>query len=264
MNKGMQPVSPVRQPPIDRVPRRELELMHDAAAQVLHCQSALAAEGRSVVSEVLSGSDSFEEWGHYPAGDIYDATTGAQYYYHAHAAGEREEGEHGHFHLFVRPPTAGLMLEPDGRFASAGVCGQNGPIAHLIAVSTDAYGRPFRLFTTNRWVTDETWYSAGDIVQLIDHFRISRSQPSVNLNIWLGALVRLFKPLIEHLLLERDRVIESHLAARDLTRKHEDLLEDRSLQNLSEARIDILEQIQEIERALGIDQESAPENRSLF
>lgn len=36
---------------------------------------------------------------HYPKGDVYDAETASQYYYHAHRP---EAGEHSHFHTFIR------------------------------------------------------------------------------------------------------------------------------------------------------------------
>ena len=39
----------------------------------------------------------------YHAGDVYDAETHAQFFYHAHPAEQRRSGEHGHFHCFLRP-----------------------------------------------------------------------------------------------------------------------------------------------------------------
>ncbi len=61
---------------------------------------------------MLSGADVVEEWAHFPPGDVIDAFTQSQYYYHAHAAEERVAGEHGHFHTFVRPKKLDPTLTP--------------------------------------------------------------------------------------------------------------------------------------------------------
>ncbi len=235
---------------LEALPRDELEAMHDAAATVIDCQAALAQAGSSPVAEVLRGAPDFEEWGHYPDGDVQDQATGAQYYYHAHAARERANGEHGHFHLFVRPPLAGLSPAPDPRFPSGDAHAPEDRISHLVALSMDGYGRPLRFFTTNRWVCDDTWYPAGTVIGLLDRFSVTGDAPSPELNRWLAAMVRLFKPQIAALLRERDRAIERALTDRAAD---DDVLEDRSLQNLSEAPVDLLVQIRSIEDALGID-----------
>src|SRR3546814_14192456 len=57
----------------------------------------------NLVGELLKNNGTFYEWDHYPPGDVYDHETHGQYYYHAHAADQRFDGEHGHFHTFVRP-----------------------------------------------------------------------------------------------------------------------------------------------------------------
>jgi len=76
-----------------------------------------------------------------------------------------------------------------------------------VAIAVDRAGEPIRLFTTNRWVTGETWYRADDVIGMLDRFRIVAGEPSVLLNRWLEAMVRLFQPEIAVLLRNRDRAI---------------------------------------------------------
>src|SRR3546814_8629858 len=80
--------------------RVRLQGMLTAGLEVLRIQQALAARRSNLVAELLHGEDEFFERRHYPAGDIYDPETGAQYYYHAHRSDPRE---HGPLHIFQRP-----------------------------------------------------------------------------------------------------------------------------------------------------------------
>lgn len=179
--------------------------MLTAAEEALHWQQVLARTGDSVVTEVLRGVETFYQWQHYPADDVQDPATGAQYYYHAHPPGERSDDEHGHFHLFVRPAQAGVGVSPrplpDFHMPES----PEDLICHLVAVSMDHEGRLRELFTTNRWVTGENWYQAQDVIRLLPAFRITHAQPSWPLNRWLEAVVAAFAPDIANLLQARDR-----------------------------------------------------------
>ena len=68
-----------------------------AGADVIECQLALAKTGDNVVAEALRDQGVFYEFNHYPVDDVYDTESHSQYYYHAH-----REGEHGHFHTYLR------------------------------------------------------------------------------------------------------------------------------------------------------------------
>ncbi len=57
--------------------------------------------------------------------------------------------------------------------------GDNDALSHIIAISMDKAGNATRLFTTNRWVTGETWYSAPDVIAMIDRFVIDVARPSL-------------------------------------------------------------------------------------
>src|ERR1700741_3487583 len=89
-----------------RLSRAALDAMAAAGRALIDCQRAMATSATSPLAEALQGAAPIYEWRHYPGGDIYDPATHAQYFYHAHAPGERRapEGgeEHGHFHTFLR------------------------------------------------------------------------------------------------------------------------------------------------------------------
>src|SRR5688500_2776312 len=78
--------------------------VRDAAARVLRCYQRAADRGENLCSGLFGGEEAIEAYR--PYGLVFDATTGAKYFYHAHPASpvsERIRGEHGHFHLFIRP-----------------------------------------------------------------------------------------------------------------------------------------------------------------
>lgn len=213
-----------------------LAAMHDAAAEVVACTQELAQAGLNPVTAVLDGAAVVEEWAHYPSSDdVLDPSTRAQYYYHAHGAGERAPGEHGHFHTFLRRQDAGAL-----RDAPAGA------ITHLIGISMDRYGRPLRLFTTNRWVTGEDWREADDLIPMLDCFSVDVAQPHRALNRWLTALIGLFRPNIIDLVRARDRVLARWRPENDC-----DVYEDRALHVISQAPVDLVGQIRAIEERLG-------------
>lgn len=166
-------------------------------------ENALRAAGSDVVHEMLRGAAAFVEYNHYPAGDVVDAATACQYYYHAHRS-----GEHGHFHCFFRAPL--LPLECVWRDASGAPVGPQGEgrFAHLIAIGMDRYGNPQSLFLTNRWVTDETWYPARWLLPKVSHFAVTHAYPNWAANVWLTAFVQAVQPWIAELLRARDRWVQ--------------------------------------------------------
>jgi hypothetical protein len=224
----------------------QLIAMHEAAAGVLECIRVLAKAKSNTVAEVLRNQGEFLQWDHYPKGDVVDWETQSQYYYHAHDKKGRP-GEHGHFHTFMRYKGMPKGVKPAKlKFPQEKNKDRIG--AHLIGISMDAKGFPIRLFTTNRWVTDETWYKAEDAIAMLDGFEIDHTHPSWATNRWLTGMVRLFRPQIEVLLLERDKKVEAW------KRKNlgKDIFEDRSLEVTSSAVISVEEQIKALEKALGV------------
>lgn len=170
-------------------------------------------EGREVV-----------EFEHYPPDDVVDLRHGSQFYYHAHRDGDRE---HGHLHLFWHATASGRRrhLRPgQPRWT------RTAP-THLFAISLDARGLPVALFTVNRWVTDGHWFDAATTMSFVDRFAPDTVDFHAHSCRWLTGFVRLYRPLIEALLVKRDR----RLARRpDLARA----LADHRLEVLSLAPID--------------------------
>jgi len=222
----------------------ELLKMHAAGQEITECYRVLAKGGLNIVGEMLRGQGEFIELNHYPGDDVFDRDTQSQYYYHAHRG---LDGEHGHFHTFLRPPgmSEGMLpIEhknatepwPEGREA----------LSHLIAISMDAYGFPIGLFTTNRWVTDEAWYAAGDVAQLLERFHIDHAAPSWPVNRWISAMFVLYRPHMQVLLSQRDATVAAWATKHPV----EDVFEDRALDITSWVAISVPGQIARVEALL--------------
>jgi hypothetical protein len=226
-------------------PVKRLRMMLAAGEEVREIERVLAKTKHNVVGELLRGQETFYEWDHYPKGDVYDRDSHAQYFYHAHPGGLRDK-EHGHFHTFVRakgmPRGMKPMRYPNRKCWPMG----DDALTHIVGISMDPKGQALRLFTTNRWVTGETWYRADDVCKVIGRFAIDHAQPSWPTNRWVSAMVRLFWPQIILLLKARDVVIE------DWRKQNpdKDTLEDRSLEVTSQAEVAIEAQIAAVSAAL--------------
>lgn len=227
----------------DQLPFDTLQAMAAAAAEVKNCRRVLAKTGDTILTELLRGSGAPAEWRHYPPGDVYDAEHHSQYYYHSHAAAERRPGEHGHFHTFLRPLGMPAGVKPAPLPDVAQTLGENDALSHLAGISVDAGGEVTRLFTTNRWVTGETWYVADDVAAMLDCFVIDHARPSWPLNRWITAVMRLYRPQIVELLRRRDAALAEAAGADG------NPYEDRELETPSEIDIDAETHIRQVERA---------------
>jgi hypothetical protein len=228
------------------LPHDDLQAMAEAAREVVTCQRVLAKTGDNIVGKILRGAGTFYEWRHYPPGDIYDAEFHAQYYYHAHPESERTTNEHGHFHTFQRPLGMPAGVKPAPLPDYRPPTGDNDALSHIVGLSMDRAGMPIRLFTTNRWVTGETWYAAEDVVRMLDGFVIDHARPSWPVNRWITALMRLFRPQIVRLLHARD----AEIRRRQAERPGANIYEDRTLEVISDAEISVEDQIARIELAV--------------
>lgn len=225
--------------------------MAEAAAAVSESLAALAESGDNLVAAILRGQGRFCEWDHFPEGDVYDPTSHAQYYYHAHPKRERPQ-EHGHFHTFLRPFGMPAGIEPSDLPGNEIPCAENEALSHLIAISMDEPGAAIGLFTTNRWVTGETWYDADDVIAMLDGFQIEETgkvkgaEHRVFVNRWITGMLRLFRPQIVALLRERDAAISKWKA------RHRDsiVLEDQRIEIPSQISISVPRQIERIQTAL--------------
>jgi hypothetical protein len=212
-----------------------------AGQQILECYRVLQKSNSNVVAEVLRGQGEFYELDHYPNGDVYDSDTHSQYFYHSH-----REGEHGHFHTFLREKGMPKDCHPVEQSEAPFMKKRDDKLSHLIAISMNRAGYPIRLFTTNRWITADNWYTADDVIKMLDRFEMDLAWPSWPANIWIGAMMRLFRPQIEELVRERNSAVA------DWQDQHpdDDAFEDRGCDITSVRKISVAAQINRVNKAL--------------
>lgn len=235
------------------LPQEQLESMFEAASIVLETMRVVSNSQSNISKDILRFTDNYVEWEHVPPNDVYDSQTHSQYYFHTHAKSKDETGlhddEHGHFHTFIRGKAFPEDIKPikTDDFDPDNVKDISDINSHLIAIATNPYGQPMRLFTTNRWVVADTWVAAEDNIKLLDLYNIDHANPSWPVNLWITNMIRLYRPQIEELIRQRDVTIE------EWSRKHSErnVYEDRELEVTSHIDINLEEQINAIEAALG-------------
>ncbi len=226
---------------LKKLSREQLQAMAIAGVQVLECYRVLQKSNSNVVAEVLRGQGEFYELDHYPKGDVYDSETHSQFFYHSH-----REGEHGHFHTFLREKGMPKDCRPVNQSEANFMKERDDKLSHLIAISMNRAGFPIRLFTTNRWITADNWYKADDVIKMLDRFEMDLAWPSWPVNIWVTALLRLFRPQVEELVRERDSAVA------DWQKKHpeSDAFEDRGCDITSARKISVAAQIKRVNQTL--------------
>ena len=256
---------------LGRLSHAELSAIQQAGRELLDWQQILAKSGDTILGQLLEreAGDDLADWTHCPPGDVYDAATHAQYFYHRHADDPTHRDrthEHGHFHTFMRPrgmpPGTRPLVMPELAIADAPSQPVDPPsppapqpdqgdgndkFSHIVAISLDRSGAPFRLFTTNRWVTGETWYAAEDVIAMLDRFSIELARPGWPVNRWLCALTRFYRADIIALLRERDAAI---MGWRRRRRGKVHVFEDSRLEILSSIEIDPVDRLRRVERIL--------------
>jgi Domain of unknown function (DUF6969) len=219
---------PLRREELTPAAAGALERRAAAAADIVAAIGAAEARGGNLVTEALAGREFVAET-HYPDDDVRDPATGAQYYFHAHRAGDLPWAEAGHFHVFTREADGGLV--------------------HLIAISMDQAGRPRRLFTVNQWVTGGRWRDAAETVALARGFAIGGEAGSAPVGRFVSAMLVLFAGEIAGLLRARDRAI----AARRVVCPGGDVFEDRALAVTSVRRTGLDGRLARLRSALGLE-----------
>ena len=90
----------------------------------------------------------------------------------------------------------------------------------------------------------DPWFNAADTIDLLDSFDVDIAKPSWPVNIWISAMVRLYRPDIEQLLQERDDVMTgAQLKAED------NAYNDRSIEITSLLDIDLADRIDTVNAA---------------
>lgn len=221
-----------------------LHMMLKAGELVRESCRVLEKGGLNLVGECLKGQGDFYELSHYPADDVFDADSNSQYYFHTHRG---LSGEYGHFHTFLRTKGMPVSFKP---IKNTGVepwpSGTNA-LSHLICISMNQQGYPIGLFTTNRWVTGESWYEAESVIEMLDSFSVDHAHPNLAVNQWITAMFRLYKFEMVELIQMRDSEIKQW---RESHPKVDDVFEDRELEITSYKTIDVDQKINEIQKAL--------------
>lgn len=171
------------------------------------------------VLEVIDLARPLEENKKYPAGLLQFNQTGWRAYYHCHpasrAGNHRFNGEHGHFHIFVR-----TQAEPD-------------VWVHVVALAMDNMGQPIGWFTVNHWVTAEEWQSESALSACLKHSDYEQQESLVEK--WLLSIIAVSHKQIRALLIERDRIIANKCISSSL----EQTLANKEIYILSEEKIDL-------------------------
>lgn len=234
--------SEVVSPPSTCFADAQRDRMQSAAQTLLECYADLSELGTHLLGEILDDSPP-RQWAHYPDDDVIDRATGYQFFYHSHSPDDRDSAaEHGHFHLFARQDVHGPGIDPhaETNFLQSQIGEQpaNTDTIHLLCVALNAKGIPKTLFTVNRWVTGGHLLSAPTTLRLIAGFTIqARNYPRVSK--WLTALLALYRPQIQQLLMERDKTLLGLASGR----REAGLFDDESIELLSSVTIDIDQQI---------------------
>ena len=228
---------------LQNLPTETLQEMLMAGHQAQAATHALTKSGLNLVGECLKGQGEFYQFSHYPADDVFDADSHSQYYFHTHRG---VNGEYGHFHTFLRPsgmPDSVSPVEYDGD--EPWPTG-NDALSHLFCISIYQQGFPIGLFTTNRWVTAEAWYSAEDVVKMLGHFQVDHAFPNLAVNLWITAMFRLYRFEMAELLLCRDKAVQVWAEEHP----DRDVFEDRELEVTSSQMIDVDSKVEEIRSEL--------------
>ncbi|HVT62221.1 MAG TPA: hypothetical protein VHD33_01875 [Legionellaceae bacterium] len=169
---------------------------------------------------------------HYPKGDRIDHLTGGHYFYHCHRE-NYSTTEHGHFHCFLRQIGFPKHLIPIPSMQTP----KTHPMTHLVAISMNQLGQPIRLFTVNRWVSDDIWFGAKDQPQLLKQFKIHLpdDSPWFLIDQWIEGMVHLFAPQIHWLHQQREQI------TKDYAMHH---FEDKAIEEISSIPINLSQQIE--------------------
>ena len=214
--------------------------MLEYAQQVLSSQQQMTtAKGKTILHHTLKKNRRHISMNHYPKGDRIDRQTGAQYFYHCHRE-DMELEEHGHFHCFMRYPQIPKRIKPTPLPDWKAYL--KNPMTHIIAISMNRYGQPIRLFTVNRWVTDELWYDAEHAPYFCKRFKMTLNDDPYwqILDQWVEGMIHLFAPQIAWLHQQRDIAIARHQSFHP----GNNVFVDHTLEELSDIPIDLKSQVQ--------------------
>lgn len=196
-----------------------LENTNNAAESLAACLLEMAEAETNPVLQIINPDAPLEENKKYPPGLLQFNQSGWRAYYHCHPStrtgNHRFEGEHGHFHIFVR-----CQNEPE-------------VWSHLVALAIDNMGQPMGWFTVNHWVTGETWQDAEVLINQLK--AIPFDTQTTLIERWLLSLLELNKNKITAVLYTRDKLIEEQ----QLADTNKDIKLDKDIYLLSETTLNL-------------------------
>ena len=205
---------------------------HAACQRLLEVYSSLAENGEHLFGSLLSGQAP-RQWIHCPPDDAIDLSSGFQWFYHSHTPqGRPGSVEHVRIHLFARRKLWARRLRSAAALKFAALAGDASPSVstrHLLGIGFDAKGIPQSLFTVNSWVTGDQMLSAQTTERLLKAMLLATGHALTDGVI--ACVVKLCMAEIQSLLQARDQTLFSRQAP--------GLLQDKSLEVLSEASIDL-------------------------
>jgi hypothetical protein len=167
--------------------------------------------GTSVMALTRGGRPQ-EPWILYPDEyGIFDRKRRSQFYYHAHAGADHEDG---HFHT--------VRLFHDHT-------------VHLVAISMAPTGWPQALFTLNLWAIGDRYASPRNLSRYTREYGIESRKGDVRLVRFINLMFRAFRHEIEALQEVKGQAIEQYRAAHGGV----DPFEDRSVEILSRVEIEV-------------------------
>lgn len=209
------------------------------AQQLLEAQQQMITpEGRNIIHYTLGNNSRHQHMDHYPKGDRIDYDTGAQYFYHCHRENFETE-EHGHFHCFLRYKYISKKIRPTP--LPDWDKNSDNPMTHIVAIAMNRYGEPIRLFSINRWISNEIWYDAKHTLSFIKKFKMKKNDSSYwqILDRWIEGMIHLFAPQIQWINKVRDMTISHYKTIY----ADDNIYEDPRLDLLSEIPINLNQQI---------------------
>ena len=182
--------------------------MENALERLFELTGQIAKEGVSLVPRVVPADAPFVQYQHYPQGDCVAPGNKSRWFYHAHKPEEREEGEHGHFHMFlpldmfenVEPYYQPPAKLPNGKKTQG--------VVHFGALSFGVDGMPISWFTTNYWVTYEYMMPAEAIASRLRDFDMTGAPGDPLVNDWLTAAAQHFHDPVIDIIRKRDAVLK--------------------------------------------------------
>lgn len=182
-----------------------------APEELTRLLTGLEREGTSVMALARGGRQQ-EPWILYPDEyGIFDRKRHSQFYYHAHAEADHEEG---HFHT--------VRLFSDHT-------------VHLVAISMAPTGWPQALFTLNLWAIGDRHASPENLIRYTRQYRVESRKGDARLVRFINLMFRAFWPEIAALQEDKAQTIARYRAAH----AGGDPFEDRSVEILSRVAIDV-------------------------